>query len=492
MNLYYVFNAISIILRYASILLMVPCICAIWQKEYMALIPFIIISLVSLGLGVFLKNKIKEDELNNINRTEAFAIVLLTWGLLCILGSVPFMFFGMTPVDSLFESVSGLTATGATVLKNFDIYPNTMFFWRSYSQWLGGMGIIVLFTAVLPQFSIAGRQMFFAEVPGSTESKLTPRIRQTAGALWGIYLFLTLAEVAMLVYLKMPVFDAICTSMSTISAGGFSPKADSLIAYGSVKYVWTVAAFMFFAGFNFALQYKVFVKRKIMSLFKDEEFKLYVKIVLIFALLLAIALTSGKVYTFMEALREAIFQVLAIMTTTGFACTDYSQWTLGSKMLLFILMFTGASIGSATGGIKLLRILIIFKYLKLQIAKIHHPNGVYPIKINRSILNEQAVRQIISFVIFYYLIFAITSVILVIIEQNLTTGITASIATLGNIGPGFGEMIGPMGSYGDLHISSKLITTFNMFIGRLELIPFLSLLHPDFWSIKKNNNLQRQ
>ncbi len=492
MNLYYIYNAIGIILRYVSILLMIPCICAICLKEYHAIIPFAAVSIISLVLGLFIKKKLGDDELNDINRTEAFAILLIIWGLLFILGAIPFIFYGMNPLDALFESVSGLTATGATVLKDFSIYPQTMFFWRSYSQWLGGMGIIVLFTAVLPQFSIAGRQIFFAEVPGSTESKLTPRIRQTAGALWGIYLTLTLLEIGTLIYLKMPAFDAVCTAMSTISAGGFSPKADSLIAYANVKYIWTVAIFMFFAGFNFALQYKIFIKRKILSLFKDEEFRLYVLIVTAFTIILAVSLKTGLLYDFKDAIMEAFFQVLAIITTSGFACTDYSQWTLSSKMILFLLMFTGASIGSATGGIKLLRLLVILKYLKLQISKIHHPNGVYPIKINRSIINEQAVKQIVSFVLFYYLIFAITAFILVLIEQNYTTGISAAIATLGNIGPGFGGAIGPMGSYGDLAISSKLICILNMFVGRLELIPFLSLLHPDFWSVRKNNNLQRQ
>ena len=486
MNLINVLNALSIVLRYISILLLVPIICAIVLKEYNAIIPFVITAFVSLFLG-FLFNKKQKDleEFNNINKTEAFAIVLLSWGTLCLLGTIPFIYFGLNIVDSLFESVSGITATGATILKDFTLYPKTMFFWRSFSQWLGGLGIIVLFTAILPQFSIAGRQMVFAEVPGSNESKLTPRIRQTAKALWGIYFFLTLIEAIVLIYLKMPVFDAICTSFSTISAGGFSPEAQSLIAYGQAKYIWTVAIFMFFAGINFAFQYKVLVKRKIKSLFTDEEFRAYFLIVVTFTLIIALSLTSHKVYEFAQAIQQATFQVLAIITTTGFASADYAQWNLISKLFLFMLMFTGASIGSATGGLKLLRLLFIFKYLKRQIAKIHHPNGVYPIKINKTIVNENVVRQMISFVLFYYGIFVISAIIMICIEQNMTIGITASIATLGNIGPGFGA-IGPMGSYGDLHTATKLIGTLNMFIGRLELIPFLALLHPDFWSLKKN------
>ena len=492
MNIYSVLSVVSLILRYISVILLIPCICAICLKEYYAIIPFIGASIISFGFGYLFRDKNKEEEnINNINRTEAFSIVLLTWSLIMLLGTIPFLFFGLPFIDALFESVSGITATGATILDNFDLYPKTMFFWRSFSQWLGGLGIIVLFIAVLPKFSIAGRQMFFAEVPGSKENKLTPRIRQTALALWFVYFGLTLAEIIALTYLKMPLFDAICTSFSTIAGGGFSPKADSLIAYGQVKYVWTVAIFMFFAGFNFALQYKAFIQRKINTLFKDEEFKTYCFIVAIFTLIIASTLTLHRIYDFTSAIREAFFQVLAIITTTGFASVDYSQWNMQAKLFLFILMFSGASIGSATGGLKLLRLILIAKYMKRQIAKIHHPNGVYPIKINRTIVNEDVVKQMISFAFFYYGIFIISAFLLVFIEEDLTTGVTAAIATLGNIGPAFGDTVGPMGNYGNLNLFSKIIAIFNMFVGRLELIPFLALLHPDFWNIKKSNNLHK-
>jgi len=333
--------------------------------------------------------------------------------------------------------------------------------------------------------------MFFTEVPGSKESNLTPRIRQTAAVLWSVYFTLTLIEAVILSYLGMPIFDSICTSLSTISGGGFSPKAQSLIEYGQLKYIWTVAIFMFFAGFNFALQYKVFIKRKILSLFKDEEFRLYFFIVIAFTLIIALTLTSHKIYDFSQSIREAVFEVLAVMTTTGFASVDYSEWNLRAKLFLFILMFTGASIGSASGGLKLLRLIVIFKYMKRQISKIHHPNGVYPIKINKIILNEDAVKQMISFVLFYYGIFVISAIILIFLEQNSTTGVAAAIATLGNIGPAFGDVIGPMGNYSTLTLPSKIICIFNMIIGRLELIPFLALLHPDFWNFKRLNYLHK-
>ena len=493
MNLTNILNAVSLILRYISVLLLIPCICALFLKEYSAILPFACTSVLSFGVGYLFKDKTqKEEEFNDIGKMDALAIVLLTWNIMFVLGSIPFMYFGLGFVDALFESVSGVTATGATILSDFSLYPKTMFFWRSFSQWIGGLGILVLFTAILPQFSIAGRQMLFTEVTGSKENKLTPRIRQTAIALWGVYFILTILEIITLSMLKMPIFDAICTSLSTIAGGGFSPQATSIVAYGSSKIVWAVAIFMFFAGFNFALQYKVFFKGKIRDLFKDEEFRVYFLIVLCFTLFIALTLTSHYIYDFITSLRNAFFQVLTIITTTGFASVDYNEWNLRAKLFLFLLMFTGASIGSATGGLKLLRLVLIFKYMKRQIAKIHHPNGVYPIKINKMIVNEDVVKQMISFSFFYYGIFVITAVALVFIEQDAITGISAAIATLGNIGPGFGNVIGPMGSYADLSVLSKLIAIFNMFVGRLELIPFLALLHPDFWSFKKINSLHKK
>jgi len=467
--------------------MLIPCITSLIFKEYNAVQPFICASALSYLLSMLLRGNEKSgQELNNINRGETLAIVLFSWVLFSILSAITFLYFGLKPVDALFESVSGVTTTGATILTDFSIYPKTMFFWRSFSQWLGGMGILVLFIAILPQFSIAGRQMFFAESPGasSTESKLTPRIRQTAAALWGIYFVLTLLEIFILIYLGMPVFDAVCNSLSSLSGGGLSPASASIMQYANVKFVWVIAIFMFLSGMNFSLQYKVYVKRNFMALFKDDEFRLYLFVVLFFTLMIAAILTLNNIYDLKKAIESAFFQVVSIISTTGFASVDFNQWNLQSKLLLFLLMFTGASIGSASGGLKLLRIVFIFKYLKRQVSKIYHPNGVYPIKINRIIVNEDAVRQMVSFVIFYYALFGLSAVLIVFIEQDIVVGISSAIASLGNIGPGFGT-VGPMGNYSSIHTISKLIFIFNMLIGRLELIPFLALLHPDFWSFKK-------
>lgn len=487
MNFRYVFNTVSLILKYISVVMLVPCVCALIFKEYSAYQPFIYAAALSYLLSLLFKGNEKiGEELNNINRGETLAIVLFSWVLFSFISALTFLYFGLKPIDALFESVSGVTTTGATILTDFSVYPKTMFFWRSFSQWLGGMGILVLFIAILPQFAIAGRQMFFAESPGasSTDSKLTPRIRQTAAALWGIYFVLTLIEIVILIYLGMPVFDSVCNSLSSLSGGGFSPAMSSIMQYADAKFIWVIAVFMFLSGMNFALQYKIYIKRNFLALFKDDEFKLYVLMVLVFTILIAVTLTTHNIYDFKKSVEHAFFQVVSIITTTGFASVDFNQWNLRAKLLLFLLMFTGASIGSASGGLKLLRIVFIFKYLKRQISKIYHPNGVYPIKINRILVNEDTVRQMVSFVIFYYAIFVVSAVLLVYTEQNVVVGVSSAIASLGNVGPAF-DIVGPMGNYSSIHTISKLIFIFNMLIGRLELIPFLALLHPDFWSFKK-------
>lgn len=496
MNLRYILNIVSLILKYMAIVMLVPCICAFIIKETNAWQPFAAASIIAFIISIIFKSdKEITDEIDNMTRAEALTIVMFTWVIISLLSAATFVYFGLSPIDALFESVSGITTTGATVLSDFSLYPKTMFFWRSFSQWLGGMGILVLFIAILPKFAVAGRQMFLAESPGasSTDSKLTPRIRQTAASLWVIYFALTLIEFIALLYFGMPVFDAVCTSLSTLSGGGLSNLSQGIIVYAQSKCLWVIALFMFLSGTNFALQYKVYVKRNFLALFKDDEFKSYVFIVLAFTIFIAVTLTTHHIYDFAKSLKEAFFQVVSIITTTGFASVDYNQWNLRAKLLLFLLMFTGASIGSAAGGVKLLRLVLIFKYLRRQIAKIHHPNGVYPIKINKVIVPEDIVRQIVSFVIFYYAIFGLSAVLIVYIEQNVIVGTSAAISTLGNVGPGFG-VIGPMGNYGSLEFLSKCICIFNMLIGRLELIPFLALFHPDFWYLKrtiKNSKIKK-
>lgn len=484
MRLSYIFNSVSLVLKHIAIAMLAPCIVALYYKDYYSLIPFIVASFTAYFIGhIFSYKKIDDEELNNIKKSEALFVVALSWTFFGIIAAIPYLFYNLSFLDSLFEGVSGITTTGATILTDFSLYPKTMFFWRSLSQWLGGMGIIVLFIAILPQFAVAGRQMFFAEAPGPTEDKFTPRIKYTATALWKIYTVITLIEIIILKLCGMPFFDAACNSFSSLAGGGFSPNPQSIMGYNNNIYVWVISIFMFIAAMNFPLIYKLVTKRKMRDIIQDQEFMTYFGIVLFFIISITISLLVNNFGTFTDALRNSVFQVTSIISTSGFVSFDFNQWPLSSKMFLFAIMFIGGCAGSAAGGLKIIRIIFIFKYIRREISKIHHPCAVYPIKINKTVIPKEVVQQMIAFIVFYYLTFALTSFIAIIIEQNIVTGVTGAITTLGNIGPGFGNL-GPMNSFAHLHPFTKIMFTGNMLIGRLELIPFLAMLHPDFWRLK--------
>lgn len=483
MRLTYIFTALELVLRSIALVILSPVIVSAYYHDWNSAIPFVIASVVAFVLSfIFRKKSDTFESLNDIKKSEALCVVALSWIVFCIIGTIPYLYFGLSPINSLFESVSGITTTGATILTSFS-YPKAMFFWRSMSQWLGGMGIIVLFIAVLPQFAVAGRQMFFAEAPGPTEDKITPRIRHTASAVWTIYLLVTVLEIILLRLAGMPLFDAFCNSFSSLAGGGFSPNPLSIMGYHSNLICWIMIFFMYIAGVNFALLYKVYLNKKPSLLFKDEEFRAYTGIIIAFSAAIALLLYFNEANSFFQAVTTAVFQVISVIITAGFASVDFEQWHLTAKIFLFALFFCGACAGSAGGGLKVVRVLFLFKYLRREISKILHPNAVYPVKINKTILPTEVVQQIIAFIFFYFLIFAISAFLIAILENNSTLGITGSITTLGNIGPAFG-VIGPMGSFDVLHPLSKVICIFNMIVGRLELIPFLAMLHPDFWNIK--------
>jgi trk system potassium uptake protein TrkH len=421
--------------------------------------------------------------LNDIKKAEALFVVAISWIILGLISAIPYLFYGISPINSLFEAVSGITTTGATILTNFN-YPHTMFFWRSLTQWIGGLGIIVLFIAVLPQFAVAGRQMFFAEAPGPTEDKFTPRVRNTASALWKIYAGLTVLEIILLVWAKMPVFDAVCNSLSTLSAGGFSPHSESIMGYHSVCINWIVLIFMFLAGASFNLQYKVLNQKNPLLFFKSEEFRKYFFLVLFMTSLIAISLTINNHFGGWQNFSCALFQVISITTSSGFASVDFEKWNYTSKLLLFIVMFMGSCASSAGGGIKMARWLVVFKTMKSEIVRILHPNAVVNIKMDNKTIQPEVARQIVVFVFFYFLIFGISAVLMSIFEQNTAVGLTGAISSLGNIGPGVAVSTGPMANFDNIHYLSKIIFIINMLVGRLELIPFLVMLQRDFWTLK--------
>lgn len=489
MRLNYLFYAIGVVIKYSGIMLLVPVLIALFYKDFYSVVPFLSSGIISILFGIGLKrlavSKGNIDNLNDIKKSEALFIVAISWVIFGLITSIPYLFYGINFVDSLFEAVSGITTTGATILTHYN-YPHTIFFWRSFTQWLGGMGIIVLFVAVLPQFAVAGRQMFFAEAPGPTEEKLSPRIRNTASALWGIYAGFTIIAAVLLWSAGMPKFDALCNAMSTLAAGGFSPHEYSIMGYHSNTITWLTTFFMFLAGTSFILQLRIIKQKNPFLLFKSEEFRVYTYIIVILSCLVGLALYFNDNYKIFDAVTAGFYQVISIATSTGSASTDFTQWSFSAKLLLFIAMFTGSCAGSVGGGIKMTRWILVFKSMKSEIFRILHPNAIVNIKIDNTIIPSEVIRQIIVFVFFYFFIFLVSAILISLIEQNAVTGITGSITALGDIGPGFGSTIGPMGNYSSMHIATKLIFIANMLVGRLELIPFLVLFQRDFWSIKQN------
>ena len=484
MRLNYIANALSVTMRYTGFVILVPILVALFYHDFNSIIPFVTASLIAVISSWILKRIVPEaktlENLNDIKKDEALFIVAFSWIVFGLISAVPYLFYGLPPLNALFEAVSGITTTGATILTHFD-YPKAFFFWRAFTQWLGGLGIIVLFIAILPQFAVAGRQMFFAEAPGPTEDKFTPRIRNTASALWRVYAGFTILEIVLLYLAKMPLFDAVCNSLSTLSAAGFSPNPESIMGYHSVQITWIVLVFMFFAGASFNLQYKVMSQKNPLLLFKNEEFRLYTTLVVLMAGLITISLCLNNNFGLFKNITDALFQVVSIATSTGSASTDFIQWNYTSKALLFVVMFMGSCASSAGGGIKMARWLVVFKTMKSEITKILHPNAIINIKVDGKTVQPEVARQIITYVFFYFLIFAGMGVLLAIFEGDTVLGLTGAISALGNIGPALAPSLGPMGSFDGLEAASKIIMIIGMFVGRLELIPFLVMLQKDFW-----------
>ncbi|WP_051305393.1 TrkH family potassium uptake protein [Desulfogranum mediterraneum] len=489
MNLPLIASAVGLILSFFGIILLTPMAVALIEQDYFSLLPFGLAGCSAVACGLLLQYYGRAARrFEQLRKKEGLFIVTLTWVLVALFGALPYLFYGLHPLDAYFESVSGVTTTGATILRDFSAYPGSFFFWRSLSQWLGGMGIIVLFVAILPQFAVAGRQIFFAEAPGPTEEKITPRITHTAKALWLVYVALTLVEIACLILAGMAPFDAVCNGLATMAAGGFSPHPLSIMGYENSTVVWIITLFMFLAGSNFALQYQLMVKLKGRALWSSGEFRLYLKIILGLSAVLALMLWQGN-SRLVAGIRDSLFQIISLVTTTGFSSADFALWAVPAKVILFSTMLIGGCAGSAGGGIKVVRIGFLFRFLKREIVQIIHPKAILPLRIEGRAVNEETQRQMLGFLLCYLALMIISALLVTIIEQDAQVGLVGTAATIGNIGPGFGA-IGPMGSFADLAWLTKLIFIANMIGGRLELIPLLVLLHPDFWQWE--NGVRRQ
>lgn len=489
MRFNYLLGAVGLVIIYIGMVMLVPISVALIYKEFASVLAFLMPAIICIAVGWILKliaNKVADvGNFNDIKKSEGLFIVVLTWLLMGGIAAVPFMMMGISPLNAFFEAASGITTTGGTILTHYD-YPHVFFFWRSFTQWLGGMGIIVLFIAILPQFAVAGRQMFFAEAPGPTEDKFTPRIRNTASALWKIYLAFTLIETALLIWAGMAPFDALCNSLSTLSAGGFSPNPESTMGYNSNIITLIIMAFIFISGVSFNVQYMAISKFKPWNVFKSEEVRVYTGVCLILGGLVTASLfITGGFTDIREALIHGYYQVISIMTSTGSSSSDFTSWNFTSQLLLGLAFFVGGCASSASGGIKITRWCLVFKVMKAELQKILHPNAVINIKMDNAIVPKDVITQVITFVMFYVVIIIVSALLLSILEQNLLFGFASAVSSLGNIGPAYPEIIGPLGNFDAMQPMSKIILIFNMYIGRLELIPFLVMFQRDFWMFKK-------
>ncbi len=487
MRLTYLAYSFSLSVMYFSFVLLIPIAVALFYHETNAIFPFLIAATTAFMTSVTLKKVVRGasqiKSINDIKKSEGLWIVTFSWLFAGMFAAIPYLFFGISPINALFEAVSGITTTGATVFTHYD-YPHALFFWRSFTQWLGGMGIIVLFIAILPQFAIAGRQLFSAEAPGPTEEKFTPRIKNTAAALWKVYAGLTVLEFVLLKTCGMGGFESLCHSLSSVSGGGFSPNSGSIVGY-SHTIMWIITFFMFFAGASFNLQYKAWAKFNPLVLFRNEEFRTYFGAVVFVALALSFSLFVNKHYDLESSFTHAFFNVSSLVSSTGFCSADYVNWDYTSKILLFTIMLVGSCASSAGGGLKVMRWLLIFKIMKSEMVKILHPKAVFDIKIGNYSVPKDILYQTLMFVSFYFALVVISAFLIAIIEQNTVLAITGVVASVGNIGPGLGQIIGPLGNFETLHTSTKFILIIGMLAGRLELIPFLVLFQKDLWTLKK-------
>lgn len=481
MRLVVVVHLIGVLVRLFGPMMLLPAVVAGLYGEWGDAAGFVGASLGTLALGQIMRmagGSTAAQASERLRRIEGIAVVALAWLLMAHVAAIPYIWAGLSFIDALFEAMSGLTTTGATVLRDFTLFGRGMFFWRSMTQWVGGMGVIALFVAVLPRLAIGGRELFFAEAPGPTDEKLTPQLRQTALALWRWYAILTAAEALALWAAGMSPFDAVCHAMTTLAAGGFSPHPASLAGYPSPLIQWIVVVFMFAAGVNFALQVRV-ARGNTRAFFRDEEFRAYAGVVLAASFVLTGFLAvSGAPPA--EAIRHAVFQTVSIITTTGFASQDFQLWSDQAKVVLLGLMFIGGSAGSAAGGPKVVRHVLMARYTIRELRRTVHPRAVLPIKLGGRVVPDDTMREVVVFMLFYILTFAIGAAIVVALGADLVTGITATAATIGNVGPGFNQ-VGPMGHFADLHPISRIVLTLEMWIGRLEVLTVLVLFRSEVW-----------
>ena len=480
MNYATIFNNIGKILAVEAILLVFPAIGAVLYGENTLISFALTIAALSVTALFCMKKKPKKP---TIYAKEGYVIVALSWILMSLFGAMPFYFSGNIPnfIDAFFETVSGFTTTGATIIRNVEALPKSLLFWRSFTHWIGGMGILVFVIAIMPKTENSSMHVMRAEVPGPTVGKLVSKLRASARILYGIYCILTALQIVMLIAGGMPVFDSIVNSFATAGTGGFAILGNSIEGYSSVYSEMVIAVFMLLFGVNFNLYYMILIKQGKQAL-KSEELRNYVGIVAASVIIIAISLISTK-HEVADAFRYSFFQVASIITTTGFSTTNFDTWPMIAKFVLVFLMVIGACAGSTGGGIKVSRLIILIKSGMRDIKKAINPRSIETVKVDRRTVDEPVVKSVSVFFATYILIAAISMFFVAIDGRDFATTSTAVIACISNIGPGLGA-VGPYGNFADFSVLSKIVLSFDMLAGRLELIPMLMLFSPYAWSRK--------
>lgn len=476
MNYSIILYIVGWILNFQAAFMILPCITAIIYQEKSGF-AFLITMAACLLIGLPI---IRKKPSNKVFHTkEGYVTVALSWIVLSITGAIPFVISGSIPhpVDALFETVSGFTTTGASILSSVEALPRCVLMWRSFTHWIGGMGVLVFLLCLLPLTGGYHMNLMRAESPGPTVSKLVPKVQSTAKILYTIYLALTVLEIILLLSGGMPVFDTLCTAFGTAGTGGFGIKNDSIAGYSTYIQV-VVTIFMILFGVNFSAYYLILTK-KFVQAFKIEEVRWYLGIIAVSTL----AITYNIRHMFSgigTALKHAAFQVGSIITTTGFATTDFNQWPGVSRTILVLLMFVGACAGSTGGGIKVSRFIILCKAIGKELHLYLHPNAVKKVKMDQKSVAHEVVRSTNTFISVYVLIFALSVLIIAFDNFDLITNFTAVAATLNNIGPGL-ELVGPTGNFGLFSPLSKCVLVFDMLAGRLEIFPLLLIFVKDTW-----------
>ncbi len=441
---------------------------------------FIVVVVLCLTSGGFVY-QISRGHSEDFGLRGGFIVVTLGWVLAGFFGALPFWITGILPnfVDALFESVSGFTTTGATVITDVESIPPSLLFWRSLTHWLGGMGIIVLSVAILPLLGVGGMAMFKAEVPSPVMDKLKPTVAETAKTLWMVYVALSVAEALLLFIAGMPLFDSLCHTFGTMATGGFSTKNSSIGYYDSVWIQLIITVFMIMAGLSFTLHYQA-RNLNLKNYWKSSEFKVYMAIFTCCFVIISLVIFEDNYDSMSESFLHGAFQTASIMTTTGYGTQNWEQWPLICQWLLFSLMFMGGCAGSTGGGMKCMRLIILVKHVFRELNLLIHPRAVIPIKIDKKTITPHIVNSVLAFFGLYIGVWATSTLLLVAMDNDALTAIGASAATISNIGPGLGK-VGAADTYAWMATPSKWLLIFNMIAGRLELLTVFVLFSPSFW-----------